>query len=79
MEKKKDIAALIVEGLPSPEKEGESESMESEASDVEVAAQEVMDAFASKDAASLAESLKSFIKLCEYEKDEEESSEVEGE
>lgn len=79
MEKKKDIAALIVDGLPAPEMEGESESAEAETSDIETAAQEVLDAFTAKDAASLAESLKSFIKLCEYEKGEEESAEVEEE
>lgn len=79
--KDKDIAALIVEGMPKPEGEEAEMEMGEEAatSDIEVAAQEVIDALSSKDAASLAESLKSFIKLCEYEKDEEESSEVKGE
>jgi hypothetical protein len=40
--------------------------------DTEVAAQEVLDAISSGDAAELAASMKAFVKLCKYEKESEE-------
>lgn len=62
------LAAMLVEDM---DKEGDSEPMDEEESmeDSEVAAQEVMDAIKSGDAAEFGSAMKAFIKLCQYDKE----------
>ena len=76
----KKIAALIIGGMKpppgkgKPEEEGESpDKQESEESpgDLETAASEVLDAIESRDPKALAETLKSFWKLCDYDEPQE--------
>jgi hypothetical protein len=78
---KKGMAAIVVARLAGKPKM-EAPEMESEMegpSEYEIAAEEVLAAVESKDAAKLAESLKSFIELCKYSESEDEESEMETE
>lgn len=66
-DKKRGLAALIIEASPkfSKEKVKESSSDEVETSDEETAAGEILGAIESGDAKALSEALSAFIKLCE--------------
>jgi hypothetical protein len=69
--KDSDLAKMLVEDMDKDEG-SEVDSDEEEMGDTEVAAQEVLDAISSGDAAELAASMKAFVKLCKYEKESEE-------
>lgn len=73
-DKKKGLAALIIEASPkfSKEKVKESSSDEVEASDEETAAEEILSAISSGDAKALSEALSAFIQLCENVENSEE-------
>lgn len=58
-------------GTPKAKAEGAAESMEGEASDHEVMASELLDAIKAGDASGVADILKSFVKTCSYEHEEE--------
>jgi len=70
MADKSKLAALIIGGLkpkgaPSSEESGEGEMPEeSEMSDLDTAAQEILDSINSKDASALSEALKAFVDMC---------------
>lgn len=65
------MASLDVSSGPKGPVDAEGMEADAEASDHEVMAQELMDAFKAGDAATVAEVLKSFIKTCSYEHDDE--------
>ena len=65
------LAEMLVEDMDGEDVES-PDSEDEEMGDSEVAAQEVLDAISSGDAAELASSMKAFVKLCKYEKESEE-------
>lgn len=84
-EKKKHLAALIIQTMPKPkgykESSKDEEGGEDAGDDYEAAAEEILSCIQDKDAKGLAENLKSFFKMCDMEphkegsdlEDEEES------
>lgn len=68
---KKGLAALIIEASPMSKKKDMAESEESSSTDKDIAAEELLSAIESKEASAVAEALTSFIKLCEYDTEEE--------
>lgn len=66
---KKGIVSIIMGKMEKPKMEEEKDISNDEAK--QEAAKEIISALESKDAAMLAEALKSFIEMCSYESEEE--------
>jgi hypothetical protein len=67
----KGIADAIVVSMSGNKKEPEEmeEDAEGETSELEMASTEILEAIQADDATALSDALKSFIKLCKYEKE----------
>jgi len=74
---KKKQATIIVASMKKPESEPMPEKPSEDVSELEVAADEIMQALERKDSKAMSEALKSFIDMCKYESEPEESEESE--
>lgn len=74
---KKKQATIIVASMKKPKSESAPEQPSEDVSELEVAADEIMQALERKDSKAMSEALKSFVEMCKYESEPEESEESE--